>query len=207
MHGRRTALASAVWLVVTLVLLVACGRAASTSGTASSSASAPSGQADPNAPEVAAAGDIPDTQVFVPYTAADGSFVVSVPEGWARTADGSAVVFSDKFNSVRIDTAARATAPDPASARATEVPQLAGAPGFQLGDVQTVQRTAGPAVLITYQVSSAPDPVTGKTVTQAVERYEFWHAGREVMLTLSGPKGSDNVDPWRKVTDSLRWLR
>ncbi|MDT7564604.1 MAG: hypothetical protein QOG76_3228, partial [Pseudonocardiales bacterium] len=24
-------------------------------------------------------------------------------------------------------------------------------------------------------------------------------------LTLSGPKGADNVDPWRKVTDSLRW--
>jgi hypothetical protein len=25
------------------------------------------------------------------------------------------------------------------------------------------------------------------------------------MLTLSGPKGADNVDPWRKITDSLRW--
>jgi hypothetical protein len=31
------------------------------------------------------------------------------------------------------------------------------------------------------------------------------HDGREVVLTLSGPKGADNVDPWRIVTDSLRW--
>jgi hypothetical protein len=28
-----------------------------------------------------------------------------------------------------------------------------------------------------------------------------------VTLTLSGPKDADNVDPWRLVTDSLRWLR
>jgi hypothetical protein len=26
-------------------------------------------------------------------------------------------------------------------------------------------------------------------------------------VTLSGPAGADNVDPWRTVTDSFRWLR
>ena len=40
---------------------------------------------------------------------------------------------------------------------------------------------------------------------EAVERYAFWHDGQEAVLTLSGPKGADNVDPWRIVTDSLRW--
>jgi len=25
------------------------------------------------------------------------------------------------------------------------------------------------------------------------------------VLTLSGPVGADNVDPWRIVTDSLAW--
>jgi hypothetical protein len=25
------------------------------------------------------------------------------------------------------------------------------------------------------------------------------------VLTLSGPKGADNVDPWRIVSDSLKW--
>jgi hypothetical protein len=38
-----------------------------------------------------------------------------------------------------------------------------------------------------------------------VERYEFWRAGREVVLTLAGPVDADNVDPWRTVSDSLRW--
>jgi hypothetical protein len=78
-------------------------------------------------------------------------------------------------------------------------------PGFALGDVQSVRRSAGPAVLIAYQATSAPNAVTGKPVTEAAERYVFWRGGQEVLLTLSGPKGADNVDPWRKITDSFRW--
>jgi hypothetical protein len=42
-------------------------------------------------------------------------------------------------------------------------------------------------------------------VSQDVERYEFWHSGHTLTLTLSAPVGSDNVDPWRTVTDSLQW--
>ena len=52
-----------------------------------------------------------------------------------------------------------------------------------------------------------PNPVTGKAGTNAVERYVFVHNGRDLVLTLSGPKGADNVDPWKLVTDSLRWSR
>ena len=47
--------------------------------------------------------------------------------------------------------------------------------------------------------------MTGKPRTDAVERYVFFHNGQDVILTLRGPKGADNVDPWRLVTDSLRW--
>jgi hypothetical protein len=79
------------------------------------------------------------------------------------------------------------------------------ATGFAPGDVTSVQRPAGSAVLLTYQADSAPNEVTGKVVTDAVERYEFFSGGSEVVLTLSGPVGSDNVDPWRTVTDSFRW--
>jgi len=68
-----------------------------------------------------------------------------------------------------------------------------------------VTRNAGPAVLIVYRANSPADPVTGKTVRQDVERYEFWHAGKLAVVTLSSPQGSDNVDPWRKVTDSFAW--
>ncbi|MCU1629829.1 MAG: hypothetical protein JWP64_4778 [Pseudonocardia sp.] len=168
--------------------------------------SAPAGAPDPNAPEVVAAGDIPDNQVFVPVTPAGAPFTVSVPQGWARSSDAGATVFTDKFNSVRIETRPLAAAPDVASVRAEDVPQLQrSAPGFALGDVQAVQRRAGPAVLATYTANSPTDPVTGKSVTEAVERYAFWGNGQEAILTLSGPNGSDNVDPWRTITDSLRW--
>jgi len=155
---------------------------------------------------VNAAGDIPDNQVFVPFTTPDGAVVVSVPQGWARSSDGPATVFTDKFNSVRVEDAPRPSAADVASSRAEEVPQLqASVPGFTLGDVHMVRRTAGAAVLITYEADSAPNAVTAKSVRESVERYTFWHGGQEAVLTLSGPKGADNVDPWRIVTNSLRW--
>ena len=71
----------------------------------------------------------------------------------------------------------------------------------------TVSRPAGPAVLIRYSGYSQPDPVTGKAYTDAVERYEFYRNGTEAIVTLSAPSGADNVDPWRTVTNSFRWLR
>jgi len=197
-----------------LALLGACGGPSASpappaSGPTSSVVAPASGSSaapNPNAPETNSAGDIPDNQVFVPYAPPGGSFLVSVPQGWARSVTGSAVVFTDKFNSVRIESMPRSQAPDVASARAQEVSQLqSSVPGFRAGQVTMVQRSAGPVVLITYQASSAPDAVTGKSVTEAVERYEFWRGGQEVVLTLSAPQGADNVDPWRTVTDSFRW--
>ncbi|MGH3845956.1 MAG: hypothetical protein ACRDS0_31730, partial [Pseudonocardiaceae bacterium] len=190
--------------VVVLALLGGCGgpgpspavSGPTPSGTPPAVGSAPaassSGVPSPGAPEVNPLGDIPDNQVYVPYAAPEGLFTVQIPQGWARTGVGSAVVFTDKFNSVRIDTGPRPTAPDVASATAREVPQLRGSvPGFVAGQVRMVTRSAGPVVLITYQASSAPNAVTGKSVTDAVERYEFWRAGQEVVLTLSAPRGAD----------------
>ena len=46
---------------------------------------------------------------------------------------------------------------------------------------------------------------TGKVTAQSVERYEFFRNGRTVTLTLAGPVGADNVDPWRRITDSFAW--
>jgi hypothetical protein len=115
-------------------------------------------------------------------------------------------VFTDKFNSVRIHSGPRSGTPDVASVRAQDVPAVqAATPGFVLGDVQEVHRAAGAAVLVTYTAPSPPNPVTGKSVTEAVERYVFGRPGQEAVLTLSAPKGADNVDPWRAVTDSFRW--
>ena len=212
---RRAAVIAVAGMGIALAAAGCSGTTATTGAGAASAASSRSARAswaavanapDPNAPEVVAAGDIPDNQVFVPVTPTGVPFTVSVPQGWVQSRDGAATVFTDKFNSVRLESRPLAAAPDVASVRAQDVaPLQTSAPGFALGDVQAVGRTAGSAVLMTYTASSPTNAVTGKSVTEAVERYVFWRGGQEAVLTLSGPQGSDNVDPWRKVTDSFRW--
>ncbi|MEU5257143.1 hypothetical protein [Streptomyces longwoodensis] len=78
-------------------------------------------------------------------------------------------------------------------------------PKFASPKVSQVPRTAGPVVLLTYQGDSAKNPVTGKVVRNAFERYAFYRQGHEVDLSLSGPVNADNVDPWRIVSDSFAW--
>ena len=153
-------------------------------------------------------GDIPDTQAYVTYSQPNGGYSVTVPEGWARTQAGSTTNFTDKFNAIRVVVLASAPAPSVVSAQSADVPALAGSvPCFSVGKISQVTRKAGTAVLITYRADSAADPVTGKVVRQDVERYEFWRAGKgEAVITLASPQGSDNVDPWRRVTDSFTWL-
>lgn len=194
-------LAMPCFAIACLWVLIGCG---STSG---GSPSTDTGASAGPTQEVNPAGDIPDDQVFVPYVWPAGGFSVSVPEGWSRTEAGGAVVFTDKLNSVRIETAALAQAPTVESAITGELPTIeSSVTNYAAGDITTVTRSAGDAVLITYTGDSEPDAVTGRTVTDSFERYEFWHNGIEVILTLSGPQGADNVDPWRIVADSLQWL-
>lgn len=193
-------------------LYLLAGLAAATAVVASSACGGGSPSSTPvpsqpqNTSEVSPPGDIPDNQAFVEYAPPDAAFAVEVPEGWARTTDGATTVFTDKLNAIRIEAAPAPAAPTVQSATSDVVPALSsGTAGFQLGQVSAVTRNAGGAVLITYQADSPADPVTGKTVIDDVERYLFFHNGTLVTLTLSGPKGADNVDPWRIVTDSLRW--
>src|SRR6476469_2544862 len=84
------------------------------SAAAGMSGTAGAGTATAPATETNPAGDIPDTQAFVDYTPTQGGYTVQVPEGWARTDTGTAgtgTLFSDKYNSIQIDTAAAPTAP------------------------------------------------------------------------------------------------
>ena len=74
----------------------ACGSSSSGAG----STKAPS----PNAKEVSPAGDIPDNQAYVAFTPPGGRFSVKVPEGWAQRSAGGAVSFTDKLNTIRIET-------------------------------------------------------------------------------------------------------
>jgi hypothetical protein len=78
-------------------------------------------------------------------------------------------------------------------------------PTFALGSVKKVTRSGVPAVVASYEIGSPPNDVTGKSALLAVERYELEKNGTTVVLTLSGAKGADNVDPWKIVSDSVVW--
>jgi hypothetical protein len=211
---RRTAVAITT-LVVAVSVLGACGSSKSSGAPGTAATTAAPGSAGsttapasstPTQPEVSPQGDISDSAVYVAQTDPGGKYTVKVPEGWAMTTSGTAVSFTDKLNTIRVETAPAAAAPTIASATATEVPKIAlAASQYKAGRVSMVSRTSGPAVLITYEETSTPNPVTGKTIRLAVERYEFWAHGTEAIVTLSGPVGADNVDPWKIVTDSFTW--
>ena len=64
---------------------------------------------------------------------------------------------------------------------------------------------AGPGVLIVYRRNSAPDPVTGRSVRQEVHRYVIYGNGQAVALDLFGAVRADNVDPYAKMSQSLRF--
>ncbi len=195
------------------ILAGACGGStksatptAPTSSTSQATATTTAVSPGPNTSEVSPSGDIPDTQAYVPYTDASGSFSLTVPEGWARSEAGVVVSFTDKLNTIRIETVTAPSPPSVDSVTHAELPTIqAAAVKFENPRVASVDRKAGAAVLITYRADAPPNPVTAKVVHDDVERYEFWRNGTEVILTLSGPTGADNVDPWRIVTDSFGW--
>ena len=202
-------------VVVSLTALTAgCGALTATPGpnqpTVSRSGSAPSSAV--SAPATAAEtessppGDIPDNQVYVPFTAPSGRVSVKVPEGWARSATGTVTQFTDKLNRIEIAPRTSGSAPTVASVTSSDVPKLkSGVPNFNFGKITTDRRAGGTVVVVRYQGDSPQDPVTGKVVRDAFERYVYYHSGQRLDLTLSGPTNADNVDPWRIVSDSVRW--
>lgn len=140
------------------------------------------------------------------YSPASGGYSLKVPEGWGRTDASDGVTFADKFNTIVVQLTPAPAAPTADTARTTEVARLTTSVRcFALTSVTNVSRPAGTVVLVKYQMDSAPDSVTGKSVRDEVERYEFWRAGTEAVITLAAPVGSDNVDPWKTITDSFTW--
>jgi len=190
-------------IAATAVLAACSGTASNTSNSGAPTAATQPGSAvtEANPP-----GDIPDNQAYVAFSPAGGGYSVKTPGGWSRTSTTTTASFTDKLNSIQVSAAVAPTQPTVASVNGTDVPQLkATVPKFAMGKVSTLVRGGGSAILLTYQGDSTPDQVTGKVVRDAFERYTFYRAGKRVDLTLSGPINADNVDPWRTVSDSLRW--
>jgi hypothetical protein len=152
-------------------------------------------------------GDIPDTQAFVSYPSPKGSYVLDVPEGWARTATATDVSFIDKLNGVQVTITAATTAPTLESVRAQQVHALQNN-GHAVQDVQVknVQLSTEKAILLTFASNSEPDAVTGKQIRLENNQYLFFKNGKLATLTLWAPLGADNVDQWARMSRSFRWV-
>jgi len=216
----RGQLSRAIVATAASALAAALAGCASTSSTGTHPATTPPAKKSSTAPRQPASvssqapvsaehnppGDIPDTTVFVAYRAPAIHALIKVPEGWARLRTATGETFSSNLNSITIAAAPMKSAPTVVTARGTTVPSLSRASlAFQLKSVRLVTLSGGPAVEIVYQVNSQPNAVTGRQYRLVVERFEFYRAGRGAVLTLSSAVGSDNVDPWRVVSESFRW--
>src|SRR5205085_8316105 len=172
---------------------------AATSGTTPSSTGGPGAlQAEANS---AAAGDIPDNQVFLVFSNRAGGYSMKYPEGWARQGAGDRVTFRDKNNIVRIivGNGARPT-------RASVQSDLARFGGAQIQTpAQPMTISGRPAFKVVYSTESAANAVTGKRVKLVVDRYYLWKSGRRAVVDLGTPEGVDNVDAYRLMIESFRW--
>jgi hypothetical protein len=208
---RRIVLASAV--IGPAAVLSGCGGSTHTAATAqtptqtttarqapaTTAASGPTAlQAEANA---AAAGDIPDNQVFLVFRNVRAAYSMKYPEGWAQQGSGKSVVFRDKSNIVRIDVAGGA-----ALTIATIRQELRLLKGAKVVSApQPVRLPSGLAYKVVYSTESSPSPVTGKRLTLVVDRYYLARSGRRVVIDLGTPQGVDNVDAYRLMIESFRW--
>jgi hypothetical protein len=160
----------------------------------------------PNAKEKPPPGDIPDSTAFVPFKLPGGGFSVRVPEGWARTGSGAQATFTSNLNSVTVESKPASGVLSAATVKSNDVAALKHSlGGFRLVSVTPVKRGGQTAIRISYFARSKPNAVTGKSVIDENQRYLYVHNGKQAVLTMSGPKGADNVDAWKTMSNSLRW--
>jgi hypothetical protein len=147
----------------------------------------------------AAAGDIPDNQVFLNFRSS--GWTMKYPEGWAQSGTGASLFFRDKSNIVRVVVVKHA-APTVASIER------------ELASLKTARIQSAPTKLVlngsqafrvVYTTKSAANPVTGKSLTLIADRYYLWHGGKEAIVDLGTPQGVDNVDAYRLMIESFRW--
>lgn len=205
-----------------LVVVAACGGRGSgipsaTAGAGSASGS-PTASGSPSDGRVAASGpaassepdtgttsgDVPDNAVFLAYRDPKLGFTIDYVEGWqvSGTTDGVAIRDKDSSELVQVvppqvDIAAYLSG--------TDLPALGLQAGFKLIKQDSVSVNNQDLVHIVYDVSSPPDPVTGKQVPSVVDRYYVPGPSGLAIVSLATPKGVDNVDAFRQMIESFRW--
>ena len=159
----------------------------------------------PVASEVSPPGDIPDNQAFITFSSPSG-YTIKVPEGWARKDGAQSAVFSDKYNHISLVTHDAVAKIDAAYAKYTLVPELEKS-GHAVANVKvtTVKLKAGTVIKLAYDTNSEPNAITNKQVREENEKFYYTNKGKLVELTLSAPKGADDVDQWKFISSSFRW--
>lgn len=188
--------------VTMVVLLAGCGTAKqpnanqpSTSQTTTDSTSA-----------VSPAGDIPDSQAFVTYASASGHYSFLAPEGWARTVTDTDVRFVSKFNGVSTKITQDQQSFSLANVKANQVKNLkADGQEVKIVEVKEMSLPGGKAVLVKYNSKSKPNSVTNKQIQLENENFYFYKNGQLATLHLWAPQGADNVDQWKKMSESWSW--
>ncbi len=201
-------------ICLTLVgaLLAGCGKApapAAMSPQPASSvpATASAGPEKPLPPVTSSTGDIPDTQVFVTYRSPVGKYSVDSPEGWARSENGAEVRFTAQFDGEQVAVHASAAPPTVDSVQREQVtPIQKNGRAVTIEGVKAVTLANGNAVVrIEYSSNSDPDPVTGKQVRLSDVTSVYCRHGMVAELTPWAPSGTDNVDQWKRISESFRW--
>lgn len=184
------------------------GSASGTPSVARSASNAPLTTSEPatsSQPDTGTtSGDVSDNAVFLAYRDPKLGFTIDYVEGWqvSATADGVAIRDKDSSELVQV-------VPSPADVAAyvsgTDLPALGRQAGFHLIKQDSVTINKQNLVHIVYDVSSPPDPVTGKQVPAAVDRYYVPGPNGLAIVSLATPAGVDNVDAFRQMIESFRW--
>ena len=193
---------SVAWSLTVAAALAAggCGGSGKSSQRGSTGAGALSAEA-----QSAATGDIPDNQAFLVFHNSPGGYSIKYPEGWTRTGSGKDVTFEDKSNLVHV-VVGSGSAPTPESA-SSQLTRLKRSSASLVVVSAPRQVTIGGARVIksAYSTRSAPNPVTGKSVTLVVDRYQLSSGGKVATVDLGTPRGVDNVDAYRLMIESFKW--
>jgi hypothetical protein len=208
MLSARIALTAA--LAAAAIAAAGCGSSSSSPVSAGHAAAAGGGPAE-SAPSAlsaearsAATGDIPDTQVFLTFTNTVARYSMKYPEGWTQRGSAADVTFQDKNNIVHV-----VVAPGPAATVGSVAAALgklrARTPSLTFTPPAAVRVGSAQAIKATYRTRSAPDPVTGRSVTLIVDRYVLRNGSRNAIVDLGTPSGVDNVDAYRMMIESFRW--
>lgn len=216
---KQTLIAIPVALIVLGAFAAGCGGTKSSTPAATSSTSAPSATGTTTASgggtssgsgaltaeaQSAAAGDIPDNQVFLTFKDTAAGYSMQYPEGWAQRGDGRRVTFQDKNNLVRIVIVPK-TVGTVQDVQRDMTALKAATPSLRFQAPTAIPISGRQAFKVVYSTESAPNPVTGKRVTLVVDRYYVPGSAKTAIVDLGTPRGVDNVDAYRQMIESFRW--